>query len=136
MIKQNSISLYLGLRLPITNCVPGVCTLRLEGTVRRQTLIGASWAILVRLPFGFLVPLAILFLAWVFFAYKFVTAYFALRTKIPPLFEQYPGLNNLDEVLIATLHVIIFLLGVLLAYNVAVLVNWLLVWARLKAANI
>lgn len=106
------------------------------GTVGKQTLIGAIWAILIRLPLGFLVPFAILFLAWTFFAYKAVTDYIALRARIPQLFSDYPGLNKLDEVLVATLHVFIFLLGILLAYNVAVLVNWALVWSRLKLASI
>jgi Patatin-like phospholipase len=102
--------------------------------VRRRSLLTATGSILLRLPFGFLLPFGVLAVGWTFDLFKEVKK---LVQNFPssPL-DGIPILSGLDDIVVALFIVALYVAGLLLAYNLAVLTNWLLVWYGPKPAPI
>jgi NTE family protein len=99
--------------------------------VRRPSLLSATASILVRLPLGFLLPFILFAGGWTFYLFKEVKK-LAQNFPASPL-DSIPVLSRLDDILVAIFLVALYLAGLLLAYNLAVLTNWLLVRYGLKA---
>jgi NTE family protein len=95
--------------------------------VRRPSLLSASWSILVRLPLGFLIPFVALAGAWTLYLFKEVSQH-------PKNLFANPILSRVDDFLSAILVIALYVAGVLIAYNVSVFINWILVRYGFKPA--
>jgi NTE family protein len=80
--------------------------------------------IVVRLPMGFLIPLTFLIGIWTFFLFKEFSKYLNLRDLNP--FVTVPIVSRLDDILIAAVLVVLYAAGLLIAYNLSVVINWAL----------
>jgi NTE family protein len=92
--------------------------------VRTRSLIAAAFSVLIRLPFGFLVPYVLLAGGWIFY---FKNIRDELSRYLQGIYRLLHVSSRLEDILIAASIVVLFLLGLLLAYNLSVLVNWLIV---------
>jgi NTE family protein len=84
--------------------------------------------ILVQLPFGFLIPFVVLAVGWTFFLFEEWSGY--LRAL------NIPMLSTVDDILIATAIVLSYVIGLLIAYNLSVAINWALVRYGLKPVHL
>jgi NTE family protein len=98
--------------------------------MRQPTLLYVVGSILPRLPFGFIAPFGILIVLWIFYLHKRVSV--GLRKY----FEwQSPILSDVDEVAYVIVMVLLFALGLFVAYNVSVWLNQKVVgrWRKAQA---
>ena len=98
----------------------------------RTSLMGAILSILVRLPLGFLIPFILLSGSWVYF-FKRVKE--LLRVVFGNPLGALP-LDRLEDILIASFIVLLFLAGIFTSYNLSVFINWLLVRYGLKPRSL
>ena len=101
---------------------------------RRPSLVTAAASILVRLPFGFSVPFLFLAVVWTFYLFHNVNIH--TEPIHDALHHWIPQLRWLDELLRALFYDAVYIAGLLLAYNLAVLTNWLLVRYGLKQVRV
>lgn len=94
--------------------------------MRGPSLVSAGLAILFRLPPGFLLPFLVLVLGWTFLMFQEVKR-FVLNFRTGP-FEGIVLMSRLDDIVVALLILAVYFAGLLLAYNLAVLIEWL--WTR------
>jgi NTE family protein len=92
--------------------------------VRSSTFLRQVAAILVRLPMGFAIPFILFFVLWTLFLFKELNQHLDIRSFNP--FRAIPILSRIDDVLIGIVLVLTYIIGLLVAYNLAVLINWLL----------
>jgi NTE family protein len=92
--------------------------------VHRTTFLREVPSILVRLPMGFAIPFVLLFVFWTIFLFKEFNKYLDVRTFDP--FKAIPLLSRLDDLLIGAVLVLFYIIGLLIAYNLAVLINLVL----------
>ena len=96
--------------------------------MRKPSLGTAIVSILVRLPLGFLIPFLLMSGSWI---YSFKT----IKELLPGIFGNPLNvlrLHRLEDILIAIFIIFLFMAGILVAYNLSVLINWLLVRYGLK----
>jgi NTE family protein len=96
--------------------------------VRGPSLFSAAASILIRLPLGFLIPFILMTGSWI---YSFKT----IKELLPRIFGNpldVVRLHRLEDILAAIFIVFLFVVGILVAYNLSVLTNWLLVRYALK----
>jgi NTE family protein len=92
--------------------------------VRTPSLVAAAFSVLIRLPFGFLVPFALLAGGWIYF---FKNIRDELANDLRDLYNLLHSSPRVEDILIALSIVALFLVGLLIAYNLSVLINWLIV---------
>jgi predicted acylesterase/phospholipase RssA len=88
-----------------------------------------SW-LLFRLPLAFSIPFALIFLWWVLYGFSLCN-----DGLVGPIVAGIAELEGLGAFLHALLVVVLFLAGILLAYNAAALVNWIAVALNLKPVS-
>jgi predicted acylesterase/phospholipase RssA len=96
--------------------------------------------VLVQLPLGFLVPLIVLVGGWTFFLFKESIVLFKgwssnLKEALNPL-TAIPIASRVDDILIATFVILIYVVGLLVAYNLSVLINGALVRYGMKPVSL
>jgi NTE family protein len=86
--------------------------------MRSSTFLTEVASILVRLPMGFAVPFVLFFVGWTVFLFKELTE--RLDIKSLKIFSR------VDDLLIGVVLVLSYAIGLLVAYNLAVFINWVL----------
>jgi NTE family protein len=92
--------------------------------MRSSTFLREAASILVRLPVGFAIPFVIFFIAWTLFLFKELNERLDIRSFNP--LRTVPILSRVDDVLMGLVLVVSYAIGLLIAYNLSVLINWLL----------
>ena len=97
--------------------------------------------IFFRLPLAFSIVFTALLLFWMFYGFKYLkdlltlpleTAATSFLKSELPSFIANPLIGNLNELFWALLVIILFSLGLLISYNLAALVNWIVITLKLK----
>jgi predicted acylesterase/phospholipase RssA len=97
--------------------------------------------IFFRLPLAFSIVFTALSLFWMFYGFKYLkdlltlpleTAATSFLKSELPSFIANPLIGNLNELFWALLVIILFSLGLLISYNLAALVNWIVITLKLK----
>jgi NTE family protein len=110
------------------------------GQTAQKSFSFINW-IFFRLPLGFSLSFTALTLWWIFYGFRLASdlvawqlphiATIALEAALPAVIAEFLA-KNLEAFLSASVTILIFFLGLLIAYNVSALVNWVLVRAGWK----
>ncbi|MBI3594111.1 MAG: patatin-like phospholipase family protein [Nitrospirae bacterium] len=85
--------------------------------------------ILFRLPWAFSISFFFMTLFWIFYGFRWTRDLLALFF---PTGSTNPLLNNFNEFLLANFLMLILVLGFIVAYNLSVLLNGILIWLKWK----
>ena len=91
----------------------------------RRSLLTRSGAILFGAPLGFLIAFVILAGGWTLVVFKDISRELLGTSLGTYIMGPVPILRRLDDLLVAVCIVGIYAAGLLLAYNMSVLINWL-----------
>jgi NTE family protein len=89
--------------------------------MHKSSLISVAWSILVRLPRGFLIPFIVLAVGWTLLLFKELSKLLMEISRTLAV-NSFP-FSRLDDILAAMIVVAVYFAGLLVAYNLSVLIH-------------